>query len=798
MHSRTRIGGGAVVAAVVILATGVIGRAQQSAPAPPRTRLGPVPAPTPRVAPAAVPKPVEQVAVKAQAIPPRPAGSFGIVSSGDGGGAVFRDADGGPDEAEAWLGTSGYGIEGFGAVAGGYFKNSVLGQLGWAKLGFGQYGISAYGVVGGSFAGAGNAIEGTAVSGIGGYFSGNHGVEAYGSEYGGYFKDSTTSDTGWAKIGFGNFGIQASGMAAGGSFSGGLRGIEASAASGVAGYFSGTATGVYATASVGASGTGGYFSGWRGVVGYGSDSGGYFQDSTPTDTGWAKLGYGHYGLQAYGRDRGGSFDATNIGVYATASVGASGTAGYFSGYDGVAGYGTNSGGRFVGTGLGVGIRATAASGLAGFFQGFNGIQAWGTTSGGSGVYGYNSNTGSYGYLGKGTYKVFGSGSVSFAQNHPYDRNRVVVYSAPEGDEVATYTRGTARLVNGEARVPLGETFAWVTNPDVGLTVYLTPVGSWSDLYVSEKATSAIVVRSAGGAADTTFDYIVWGLRIGFEDVSVVQEREQDAYIPAMTTHTQLFQKHPELRRYTSLARYETERAQVLGAKALDLDLSASEKLRASIGVFDPAVHTLDVEGNNGAPRRIERRLNISGEVERAPESTPGAGSEGPGGGAGVSQGASSVTEPGYDAYGRSFRSTQRELAFAVEVDGTVEPGDVLVAASDRPGFMRRAVTEGDPAVVGVVAETPGVLLGGPADSTAASTDQSQPGIGHADLAVSGIVRCKVDASYGAIRVGDLLITSRTPGYARTAQAPAPGTVVGKALEPLEVGTGAIRALVMLR
>jgi len=78
MHSRTRIGGGAVVAAVVILATGVIGRAQQSAPAPPRTRLGPVPAPTPRVAPAAVPKPVEQVAVKAQAIPPRRQGVLGL------------------------------------------------------------------------------------------------------------------------------------------------------------------------------------------------------------------------------------------------------------------------------------------------------------------------------------------------------------------------------------------------------------------------------------------------------------------------------------------------------------------------------------------------------------------------------------------------------------------------------------------------------------------------------------------------------------------------------------------------
>ena len=57
---------------------------------------------------------------------------------------------------------------------------------------------------------------------------------------------------------------------------------------------------------------------------------------------------------------------------------------------------------------------------------------------------------------------------------------------------------------------------------------------------------------------------------------------------------------------------------------------------------------------------------------------------------------------------------------------------------------------------------------------------------------------KVDASHGAILAGDLLTSSPTPGHAMATLAPAPGTIVGKALEPLESGTGVIRVLVMAR
>jgi hypothetical protein len=65
---------------------------------------------------------------------------------------------------------------------------------------------------------------------------------------------------------------------------------------------------------------------------------------------------------------------------------------------------------------------------------------------------------------------------------------------------------------------------------------------------------------------------------------------------------------------------------------------------------------------------------------------------------------------------------------------------------------------------------------------------------------------KVDATLGAIQTGDLLTTSTTPGYAMKA-APVvvngveiyrTGTILGKALEPLDKGTGVIKVFVTLR
>jgi hypothetical protein len=68
----------------------------------------------------------------------------------------------------------------------------------------------------------------------------------------------------------------------------------------------------------------------------------------------------------------------------------------------------------------------------------------------------------------------------------------------------------------------------------------------------------------------------------------------------------------------------------------------------------------------------------------------------------------------------------------------------------------------------------------------------------APIALNGTVLCNADAGYGPIRVGDLLTTSPTPGHAMRADDARPGTVLGKALEPLQSGQGTIRVLVMMR
>ena len=121
--------------------------------------------------------------------------------------------------------------------------------------------------------------------------------------------------------------------------------------------------------------------------------------------------------------------------------------------------------------------------------------------------------------------------------------------------------------------------------------------------------------------------------------------------------------------------------------------------------------------------------------------------------------------------------------------------------------MRLARTAADTGVFGIVAAEPGMVLGaeppGPekerGESTAASGEtEALRTVARAPVALSGVAFCKVDAGYGSIRPGDLLTTSPTPGHAMHAHEPLPGTILGKALEPLDNGTGLIKVLVMLR
>jgi hypothetical protein len=74
------------------------------------------------------------------------------------------------------------------------------------------------------------------------------------------------------------------------------------------------------------------------------------------------------------------------------------------------------------------------------------------------------------------------------------------------------------------------------------------------------------------------------------------------------------------------------------------------------------------------------------------------------------------------------------------------------------------------------------------------------GAGDHPVALSGRVWCKVDASFGSVRPGDLLTTSPRAGHAMLAADPTrrSGAVIGKAMTSLEAGRGLVLVLVNLQ
>jgi hypothetical protein len=132
-----------------------------------------------------------------------------------------------------------------------------------------------------------------------------------------------------------------------------------------------------------------------------------------------------------------------------------------------------------------------------------------------------------------------------------------------------------------------------------------------------------------------------------------------------------------------------------------------------------------------------------------------------------------------------------EFDLARQVDGSVEPGTVMVVADDLG--LRPSESAYDRRVAGVVSGAgdlrPGVLLG--------RTDDPARRVA---VALVGRVYCRVDATYGSIDIGDLLTTSSTIGHAMRAADPlrASGAVLGKALRPLAGGRALIPILVTLQ
>ena len=135
----------------------------------------------------------------------------------------------------------------------------------------------------------------------------------------------------------------------------------------------------------------------------------------------------------------------------------------------------------------------------------------------------------------------------------------------------------------------------------------------------------------------------------------------------------------------------------------------------------------------------------------------------------------------------------QDVAEWVETAAPLEPGTVVIVDPLKPNRVLPASRAYDTRVAGAVSRQPGLVLGERSDTKAM-------------VAQSGRVLIKADARYGAIRIGDLLVTSPTPGYAMRSRPVRvgsqaihrSGTLLGKALEALPSGKGEILVLLTLQ
>src|SRR5581483_5052079 len=143
--------------------------------------------------------------------------------------------------------------------------------------------------------------------------------------------------------------------------------------------------------------------------------------------------------------------------------------------------------------------------------------------------------------------------------------------------------------------------------------------------------------------------------------------------------------------------------------------------------------------------------------------------------------------------GGNIVAKYQDVAEWVPADDELQPGTVVVVQPDASNHVVASAHAYDTGVAGVVSTQPGITLG-------------EPAAGKAKVATTGRVKVRVDASHSPIRAGDVLVTSDIPGTAMRStpidvagiKLHRPGTIIGKALEPLPNGKGEILVLLSLQ
>lgn len=141
----------------------------------------------------------------------------------------------------------------------------------------------------------------------------------------------------------------------------------------------------------------------------------------------------------------------------------------------------------------------------------------------------------------------------------------------------------------------------------------------------------------------------------------------------------------------------------------------------------------------------------------------------------------------------NINAKYQDVAEWVAADEPIAPGTIVVLDPNHANRVIPSSNAYDTTVAGIISSKPGITLGEPSASKVL-------------VATTGRVLAKVDATRGRIRIGDLLVTSDKPGIAMRSEpldlggrkVHQPGTLIGKALEPLDGGVGEILVLVSLQ
>jgi hypothetical protein len=583
-------------------------------------------------------------------------------------------------------------------------------------------------------------------------------MEAQGPAGGGHFTAAGGLD---ARLAHGGIGIEGYSPNVGGSFEvqGGGRLLAAAGPSGMLGSGDGCGVGCAVGHFADAYYTGRALlvAGDTGVLGNGTYQGGEFR--CDARSGWSRVGFGDWGIEAYGAwpGAGGFFADSQWGGHAWAGSGGYGTwatgapGGTFTGSDQL-GWSNQAGTD------GVGLR-TETFGEPGPVAGVFVASVPGATA--NVVY----VTGLYA-----PYSISGTGVKAFVQNDPEDRSKEVVYVALEGDETGTYTRGTARLSRARARVALDPSFALVTNPDVGLTAHVTSRGAAVPLAVESVSTEEIVVRAPDGMDDDiVFDYVVIGLRLGFEHLPAIQERSHDARLPPAPVEPAA----PS----SALSRFSTMASETgIGDVAMP---GAAALLAAARATGAASARSLD---GPPAPSAFDDPRAASPSISTVPPVAPVGAPAAPPAVAPLAGPAPSDAPVATPTIPVPRRRGDDAVSPPVPLAEPVTAGLLVAAASDGTGLVPATGRPGE-CVVGIV--------GGQRDTSYTVT---------APLAVAGSVALvRVAADAAPISAGDLLEPSPLPGVARRVDPGVPrGRAIAKALDPLPSGSGLVRALVLAR